>query len=114
MLTLPITRTITVEVIPFEGKNYVRTREIANLLEIKQPFEFASDIKKYNNTFILSEEDTEHIRTSTDRKNVTFIELDNLLEYLDTNTRLNHRANNILKDQLIMYLKKVKEVGKLL
>lgn len=53
MITIPVVRTIQVEVIPYNGQYFVRTREIANLLEIKQPFEFNADIKKHNPTYIL-------------------------------------------------------------
>ena len=76
-------RTLTVEVFTYRKSMYVRTREVAQLLGIKQPFEFTANIKQYlgANT-ILKGEKTKAFRTPEDEDRTTFINIKDLYYYL--------------------------------
>lgn len=76
-------RKLTVEVLCHENEMYVRTREVAQVLGIKQPFEFTANIKSYlGNEFILKGEKTKDFRTSEDTERTTFINIKFLCFYL--------------------------------
>ena len=46
IIQLPIVVTHNVKVVEHNNTSYVRTRDIADALGVKQPFEFTSDIRK--------------------------------------------------------------------
>lgn len=83
----PITRVIEMKVFHYNGKHYVRTRDAADLLGMKQPFQFTAYCREFlGENAILKGEDTESFRSAEDSPRVTFIEANDLLNYLLSDT----------------------------
>lgn len=79
----PVVRTIRMKVYSHNGKKYVRTRDAADLLGMKQPFQFTANCRKYlGEGSILNDAKTEAFRSEEDSSRVTFIEISDLLDYL--------------------------------
>lgn len=79
----PVERVIRMKVFPHNGRYYVRTREIADLLGMKQPFQFTADVREFlGEGCILNGDDTKPFREEYDTNRVTFIAINDLLEYL--------------------------------
>ena len=79
----PITRVIEMKVFHHNGKHYVRTRDAADLLGMKQPFQFTAYCREFlGENAILKGNDTESFRDGEDSPRVTFIEISDLLDYL--------------------------------
>ncbi len=79
----PVERTIRMKVYCHNGKQYVRTRDAADLLGMKQPFQFTANCRQLmGEGSILNEEKTEAFRGKEDSGRVTFIEINDLLDYL--------------------------------
>lgn len=77
--------TISVKAVknPDDGKFYLRTHDVANYLDIKQPFEFTSTIKKYfGDEAILKGNEAVGLRRKKDQFRTTFILADALYEIL--------------------------------
>lgn len=93
-----ITYKKTVELIPFEKAYYVRVREIADLLDIKQPFEFYSYLRK-KKANVLNDKKTEEFRDKNiDSSRTIFMELPELLNILKKDekhlTKIAHNYNS--------------------
>lgn len=83
----PVERVIRMKVFKYNGRHYVRTREIADLLGMKQPFQFTANVREYlGDGCILNGEDTKPFREECDNNRVTFIEVNDLLDYLLTDS----------------------------
>lgn len=79
----PVERIIRMKVYCHNGKHYVRTRDAADLLGMKQPFQFTANCRKVlGEGSILNEEATESFRGEENNGRVTFIEANDLLDYL--------------------------------
>ena len=79
----PVERVITMKVYCHNGKRYVRTRDAADLLGMKQPFQFTANCRKIlGEGSILNEEATETFRGEENNGRVTFIEVNDLYDYL--------------------------------
>lgn len=90
---LPIRITKTIQVVEYEGRKYVRTRDVADVLEIKQPYEFNSDIKNVlGESAILKGKDTEGFRTVDDTVRTTYIEVMPMVRFLQRGM-LRHKTN---------------------
>lgn len=75
----PVQRSITMRVYVYKDRCYFRTRDVAALLGIKQPFQFTSDCKEIlGEASIKKGEDTIHFRLEEDNNKVTFIEASDL------------------------------------
>lgn len=79
----PVERVIRMKVYRHNGKHYVRTRDVADLLGMKQPFQFVANCREIlGEGSILNAEDTESFRGAENSGRVTFIEANDLLDYL--------------------------------
>lgn len=91
----PVSRPIQITVFPFGGRYFFKTREVAVLLGIKQPFQFNADIKEMlGKDAILKGHYTELFRNPDDNKRVTFIDGENLL-YILENSSVRFKNNMI-------------------
>ena len=73
--------TLKAEVISHEGKYYMRTREVAQILGVKQQYEFNADIKRnLGSRGLLKGEDTLDFRGLDDTDRTTFIEFKKLIK----------------------------------
>lgn len=99
-------RTITVEVFPYEGDVYFRTREIAWVLGVKQPFELTSDIKKVLGVKAIKKgTETEGFRNEIeDDSRTTFISATNLKRFLLGNSGIKHKMSSLHKKELLKEL----------
>ena len=71
----PVQRSITMKTYVYGRHCYFRTRDVAALLGIKQPFQFTSDCKEIlGESSIKKGEDTASFRLEEDNNKVTFIE----------------------------------------
>lgn len=76
-----ITYKRTVEILSGGKSYYVRTREIADLFGIKQPFQFNTFLKKHSK--VLTDKQTEKFRDKNiDSSRTTFIKLSDLLQVM--------------------------------
>ena len=79
----PATRTITAHAYSFQGVYYFKTRELADLLGMKQPFKFTMMCRKYLGPgAILSGNETKDFRSKNDSARETFISAYDLYQYL--------------------------------
>lgn len=79
----PVERVIRMKVYRHNGMHYVRTRDAADLLGMKQPFQFTANCREIlGEGSILNGEDTESFRGEENSGRVTFIEANDLLNYL--------------------------------
>lgn len=94
-MKLGVTRTINPSVFLYKKQYYVKTREIAWLLEIKQPFEFVKTLKEmYGDEVILKGLETESFRDATDNSRTTFVDIETLMDYLERpDARWFHHVN---------------------
>lgn len=92
----------------FESNNrrYMRTRDLAHILEVKQPFEFTSNIKKefMDESVILKGSITKSFRDVEDSDRTTFIDIDDALLMLEYG-EFKHKINKDRKHFMITYLK---------
>ncbi len=87
--------TISVKAVknPYDGKFYIKTHDVAKYLDIKQPFEFTSTIKKYfGDEAVLKGNEAVGLRRKKDQFRTTFILADVLYEIL-TNPYYNPKCN---------------------
>lgn len=98
VVQLPIIVTHNVKVVEYENISYVRTRDIADALGIKQPFEFTSDIRKVlGGHTVLSGEDTKEFRGGTDNSRTPYVKVSDMIEFLERGV-LNHKTNGTRKN----------------
>lgn len=104
MLTLQVQREY--EVVKHINKFYMRTRDIANLLEIKQPMELTANIKREfgRDSVILKGKRTEKFRKGDDTARTTYIEIKDAVLFLECGI-IKHKMNNDAKQYLIKCLK---------
>ena len=106
----PVTREIQMKLFHHNGKCYVRTRDAASLLGIKQPFQFVACCKEFlGENAILKGTDTESFRDGEDSSRVTFIEISDLLDYL-----LSDKTRYLQKFEGGMYMRVIKGLQSLL
>lgn len=87
-------RVISVPVFRYDKNVYFRVRDIANLLEVKQVYQFTSDIKKVLGYHaILKYENTKNFRTKHDLPSAPFVKAEDLLLFLENPKHLKHRIN---------------------
>lgn len=95
---LPIIVKHNVRVVEHEFISYVRTRDIADALGVKQPFEFTSDIRKsLGGHSVLSGEDTRAFRHEEDNSRTTYTKVLDMIQFLKTGT-MNHKTNGTKQD----------------
>jgi hypothetical protein len=79
----PVTRTIRPSVMPWHGRYYMRTRELADVLGLSQPFQFTKDIRKtYGEHMIIAGAKAKFLRTGDDNSKTTFIAVDDAYHVL--------------------------------
>ena len=106
MKRLKTTRTITVPIFEYNGKYYFRIRDIANLLEVKQLFQFTADIRKeIGENAILKYNETNAFRTKKDLPRTPFISAENLLLYFKNVEHIRHKINWKKKNSIERELK---------
>jgi hypothetical protein len=108
-MTLNTKRQLEVNLFEVNGRYYVRTREVAGVLGVKQPFEFTANIKRVlGDKVILSGDKTETFRDTTEDDNrTTFISTKDLFRFLycgDICHKMIGAKVKELKDELINYL----------
>lgn len=109
--TFPVSRIIQATVFPYDGKYYFKTREVADLLGIKQPFQFNSDIKDMlGKNAILKGHYTEPFRGAGDSKRDTFIEGSNLLYILENSSV--RFTNNMISTMYVKVVEALRRVYK--
>lgn len=94
-LKLGVVRTVNPTIYLFRKKHYVKIREIAWLLEIKQQYDFTKSLKEiYGEDKILKGLETQSFRDATDNSKTTFVDLETLQEYFSRpDIRLFHHVN---------------------
>lgn len=98
IIQLPIVVTHNVKVVEYSKVSYVRTRDIADALGVKQPFEFTSNIREsLGGHVILSGEDTKEFRGGTDNTRTPYIKVVDMIEFLERGV-LKHKTNGTRKD----------------
>ena len=96
-----VKRTLKAEVISHEGKHYMRTREVAQILGVKQQYEFNADIKRnLGSRGLLKGEDTLDFRGLDDTDRTTFIEIKKLIMFLQCG-EINHKMIQGKKEEMI-------------
>lgn len=76
-------RTITATIFSHEGEIYFRTREIAGILGLKQPFEFTAHIRRtLGDDVIKTGHFTEPFRSEDDKSSTTFVSSKDLKKFL--------------------------------
>lgn len=80
----PMERIIEVLIFQRKGRFYVRTRDIADLLCIKQPFEFCADIKRFlgSNCILKGEEAAFIYGKDGSQSRTTYINISHMIKYL--------------------------------
>ena len=90
---LPIIVTHNVKVVTYNHVSYVRTRDIADALGIKQPFEFTSNIRKImGGHVVLSGEDTKEFRCEEDNTRTPYVRVSDMIDFLSKGV-LYHKTN---------------------
>lgn len=104
MLTLHTERDY--EVIKYINKFYMRTRDLANILYVKNPMEFTKNIKREfgKDSVILKGKRTEKFRKEDDTARTTFVEVKDALLFLECG-KISHKMNVEKKQYLIKCLK---------
>ena len=98
IIQLPIVVTHNVKVVEHNNTSYVRTRDIADALGVKQPFEFTSDIRKsLGGHVVLSGEDTKDFRGGTDNTRTPYMKVSDMIEFLERGV-MHHKTNGTRKD----------------
>ena len=73
----PVKRVICPSIIPWHGRYYVRTRELADVLGLQQPFQFTADIRhKYGEHMIIAGKKAKSLRSGDENPKTTFISVD--------------------------------------
>lgn len=100
IIQLPIVVTHNVKVVEYKNVAYVRTRDIADALGVKQPFEFTSDIRKsLGGHVVLSGEDTKEFRGGTDNTRTPYIKVSDMIEFLERGI-MKHKTNGTRQEVL--------------
>lgn len=95
-----VKRELTAEVIAYGGEHYMRTREVAQLIGVKQQYEFNADIKRSIGVkAILKGEDTRDFRGQDDDKRTTFINIKKLIVFLQCG-EINHKMIQSKKEEV--------------
>lgn len=98
--TLKTERRLTAEVLCHEKNMYVRTREVAQVLGVKQQFEFTANIRREMGAkVILNGERTKGFRCAGDTEKTTFINIIDLYKFLKYYT-INHKIIQSKKEEL--------------
>lgn len=106
--TFSVKRELSIEIITYEGDNFMRIREIAGVLGVKQQYEFTSDIKKtIGKNKVLNGDDTVEFRTQDDERRTVFINTKDLLLYLLNGTNIPHKIIPSKKEEMINELIKL-------
>lgn len=93
VVQLPIIVTHNVKVVEHENISYVRTRDIADALGVKQPFEFTSNIREtLGGHTVLNGEDTKDFRSGDDNARTPFIKVSDMISFLEQGV-LKHKTN---------------------
>lgn len=80
---LDIERILKLEKYYFSGELYLKIRDVASFIDIKQPFQLTADIKKrYGNSSILKGNITECFRDHGDTSRTVFVKAASLLDFL--------------------------------
>lgn len=81
----PVVREVRIRVFTYNGKAYFRTRDMAALLGIKQPFQFVYRCRqRLGSQAVLKGEDTRPFRPEGDGDSVTYIGAGDLLRFLES------------------------------
>lgn len=100
-----VDRKIVVKAFPYWGEYYLRTRDVANYIGVKQPFAFTEDIKDVlGYEKILKYEDAAGFRQKEDLPTTTFISARDLYTYLIGVENKKYKTNNKYKAKLIASL----------
>ena len=106
MSYLKTTRLVQVKLFEYEGNKYVRMRELAYLLGIKQPFEFTRTIKQHSESAILKGVTTKDFRDDIDNNTTIFVNLKELYAFLLDGERV-HRLLLPIREMLILELQQI-------
>lgn len=91
----PVTRPLYITCTQHEGEYYLKTRDVAQLLGIKQPFQFVANIKKIlGKESVLNGVKTEEFRGKEDDYRTTFINGKDLLHFF-TVTQQQYKQNKL-------------------
>ena len=87
------------------GTPYLKVRDVAAVLGIKQPFEFTADIKKkHGPDSIKTGYDLPHLLNTDDTKRATYVSFKDLYDFLTINPNWKLRMNQAKKAELITEL----------
>lgn len=85
---------------------YLKIRDVAAVLGIKQPFEFASDIKeKMGKDVVKDGHALPNLLATDDTKRATYISIEDLYNYLTINTNWRQKMNLKKRLELVLELK---------
>lgn len=88
---LSITRTVKAEILTYNNTNYVRTREIADILGVKQPFEFTHHIEEELGPVTVRKAP---FASKTDSSRTVFVSVNNMLAYMERKTAREHKVSD--------------------
>lgn len=94
---LPIIVKHEVRVVEHELVTYVRTRDIADALGIKQPFQFTKDIRVRLGDVVLNGTDTQDFRSPDDNSRTPYVRLSHMIEFLKGGVR-KHKTNGTVSE----------------
>ena len=100
----PVKKELRIEKIEYNNEIYVRTKEVAVFLGVKQPFEFNSAIKNWSRTAILKGKDTEDFRNTTDEARTTFINIKDMIKFLEQGL-IPHKMEQSSKEKVLVAFK---------
>lgn len=101
---LPIVVEHRIRIVEHNRINYVRTRDISDVIGVKQPFQFTSDIRQaMGGSVILQGEDSKELRDSTDNARTPYIKVADMIEFLEASL-MGHKTNG-MKPTVISSLK---------
>ena len=105
IFSIPITETVFIE--EFQGDSYIRTKDLAGLLKIKQQYEFTSHIKKTLGEFAIKKgAQTLPFRSENDCSRTTFLSIPDAINYLELVIHRPYKYNTYQLQNVLFELKK--------
>jgi len=96
----PVERVVRIKAYPCGDKFLFRCKDIANLLGLKQPFQFTADLKSFlGSDHVLSGKDTLDFRDIDDHDRTPFVTADDLYRFL-TSSVMRQKCSEGMKDKV--------------
>lgn len=81
--TLPVKRVINITITEHKGVKYLKPKDVASLLEIKQPFQFLADIRNIMGNVLMKGTATAEFRDDCEHGKTVYMKVDDMHKYLN-------------------------------